>query len=48
MAIESIDSYKFVPRDPSSKPAPAPPIAERDASGHAVAVGKRSAGGERQ
>ncbi len=47
MAIESIDSYKFVPRDPS-KSAPASPLADRDASGHAVVVGKRPAGGERQ
>jgi hypothetical protein len=47
MAIEYVDSYKFVPRDPSSKPTSGSPVAERDASGHAVVVGKRPAGGER-
>jgi hypothetical protein len=47
MAIEYVDSYKFVPRDPSSKPTSGSPVAERDASGHAVVVGKRPTGGER-
>jgi len=47
VATEFIDSYKFVPRDPSSNPVPSP-LAERQTSGHALAVRKVSAGGVRQ
>jgi hypothetical protein len=28
MAVETIDSYKFVPRDPSAPASPSPPLAE--------------------
>jgi hypothetical protein len=48
VATEFIDSYKFVPRDPSSNPVPAPPLADRQTSRHALGIRKVSAGGVRQ
>jgi hypothetical protein len=48
VATEFIDTYKFVPRDPSFKPVPAAPLSARPASGPSLAVGKGPAGGDRQ
>ncbi len=48
MAIETIDSYKFVPRDPSSPPVPLPPLADESASAHPLVIGKKPEGGLRQ
>ena len=48
MAIETIDSYKFVPRDPSSRAVPLPPLADETASGHPLVIGKKLEGGLRQ
>lgn len=48
MAIEFVDTYRFVPRDPSSQPLLSPPVANGERSGRVIAVRKRLAGGERQ
>ena len=48
MAIETIDSYKFVPRDPSSKAVPVPPLADESESAPPVVIGKKPEGGLRQ
>jgi hypothetical protein len=48
MAIETIDSYKFVPRDPSSKALPLPPLADESTSGHPLVIGKKLERGLRQ
>ena len=48
MAIETIDSYKFVPRDPSSQAVPSPPLADQNASAHPLVIGKKPESGLRQ
>ena len=48
MAIETVDSYKFVPRDPSSKAVPLAPLADESASAHSLVIGKKLESGLRQ
>jgi hypothetical protein len=48
LAVEFVDSYKFVPRDPSSDRVPTPTQAELRTSGQPLAVRKGPAGGDRQ